>query len=93
MAEKRKTRVGRVIGDKMEKTVVVSIETHRRHPLYNKTIRKAVKYKVHDEEKLSKLGDVVRIVETRPLSKYKRWRVVDIVTKAKAVEVQPQEIT
>ncbi len=93
MAENRKVRVGRVVGDKMDKTVVVAIQGLRRHPLYSKSTKKEVKYKVHDEKKQSRVGDVVRIVETRPLSKFKRWRLAEIVTKAKVVEVQPEEIT
>ncbi|MBI4266813.1 MAG: 30S ribosomal protein S17 [Chloroflexi bacterium] len=93
MAESRKTRVGRVVGDKMEKTVVVAVETLRRHPLYNKSIKRAVKYKAHDEKKECRLGDTVRIAETRPLSKFKRWRVKEIITKAPVVEIKPEEIT
>lgn len=93
MAEKRKTRFGKVVSDKMEKTVVVAVDTPRRHPIYNKTIRRAVKYKAHDEKNQCHLGDTVRIVETRPLSKDKRWRVAEIVTKGEIAEIQPQEIT
>ena len=93
MEGKRKTRFGRVVSDKMDKTVVVAVETPWRHPLYKKTIRRAVKYKVHDEEKQCRMGDMVRIVETRPLSKDKRWRVAEIVTKGEIAEVQPKEIT
>jgi len=92
MEKKRKTRIGRVVGDKMDKTVVVAIETTRRHPLYKKAIRKAVKYKVHDAKNECKLGDVVRISETRPLSKEKRWRIAEIITKREVAEVQPKEI-
>ena len=93
MEKKHKTRVGRVVSDKMDKTVVVAVETTRHHPLYKKTIKRTVKYKVHDENNECRLGDTVRIVETRPLSKYKRWRVAEITTKGKVVEVQPKEIT
>ncbi len=93
MAEKRKTRLGHVVGGKMDKTVVVAVHTLRRHPLYNKSMKKVVRYKVHDENRQSKVGDVVRIVETRPLSNSKRWRIAEIVTKAEVVEVQPEEIT
>ena len=92
MEKKRKTRVGRVISNKMDKTVVVSVETLRQHPLYRKTIRRAVKYKVHDEKNECRLGDTVKIIETRPLSKEKRWRVAEIITKREVVEVQPKEI-
>ena len=93
MEGKRKTRFGRVVSDKMDKTVVVAVETPRRHPLYRKTIRRAVKYKAHDEKNQCQVGDTVRIVETRPLSKEKRWRVAEIITKGEVAEVQPKEIT
>ena len=92
MGIERKAKVGRVVGDKMEKTVVVAVESLRRHPLYQKTIRKTRKYKVHDENKECKVGDTVRIVETRPISKEKRWRVAKIIIKGEVVEVQPKEI-
>ena len=93
MEEKRKTRYGKVVSDKMDKTVVVAVETPRRHPVYKKTIRRAVKYKAHDEKNQCRPGDMVRIVETRPLSKDKRWRVAEIVTKGEVAEIKPQEIT
>ncbi len=93
METKRKTRVGHVVSDKMNKTVVVAVDTPKRHPLYKKTIRRAIKYKVHDEKNECQLGDMVRIVETRPLSKLKRWRVAEIITKGKIVEVRPEEIS
>jgi small subunit ribosomal protein S17 len=93
MEEKRKTRFGRVVSDKMNKTVIVAVETPRRHPLYKKTIRREVKYKVHDEKNECRTGDMVKIVETRPLSRDKRWRVAEIVTKGEVAEVQPGEIT
>lgn len=92
MEKKRKTRVGRVVSNKMDKTVVVTVETLRHHPLYKKTIKRAVKYKVHDEKNECRLGDTVKIIETRPLSKEKRWRVAEIITKREVVEVQPKEI-
>ena len=79
----RKTRVGRVISDKMDKTVVVVAETFVTHPLYKKQIKKTTKFKAHDENNECKIGDVVKIMETRPLSKDKRWRIVDIIEKAK----------
>ena len=79
----RKTRVGRVVSDKMDKTVVVAIEDNVKHPLYNKIVKKTVKFKAHDEENTCSVGDRVMIMETRPLSKDKRWRVVEISTKAK----------
>ena len=92
MEMKRKTRVGRVVSNKMDKTVVVAVETLKRHPLYGKTFKKVAKYKAHDENNECKLGDVVRIVETRPLSKQKRWRVAEIITRKEVAEVKPQDI-
>ena len=92
MEVKRKTRVGRVVSDRMDKTVVVAVETPRRHPLYKKTMRRAVKYKVHDEGNKCGLDDTVRIEETRPFSRLKRWRVAEVITKGNIVEVQPKEI-
>jgi len=92
METKRKTRLGFVVSDKMNKTVVVAVETPKRHPLYKKTIKRVVKYKAHDEENKCKRGDKVRIVETRPLSKDKRWRVVEIVSKGEVLELPPEEI-
>lgn len=93
MEKKRKTRIGRVVSDRMDKTVVVAVETPRRHPLYKKTIKRVVKHKAHDENNECRTGDVVRITETRPLSKQKRWRVAEIITRGEVVEVQPKEIT
>ena len=79
----RKTRVGVVSSDKMDKTVVVTIKDKVRHPLYGKIINRTVKYKAHDEENTCGIGDKVLIMETRPMSKDKRWRVVEIIEKAK----------
>ena len=79
----RKTRVGIVSSDKMDKTVVVSIKDRVRHPLYGKIINRTVKYKAHDADNSCGVGDKVLIMETRPLSKDKRWRVVEIIEKAK----------
>lgn len=79
----RKVRVGRVVSDKMDKTVVVAVETFVTHPLYKKHVKRTTKFKAHDENNECGVGDVVRIMETRPISKEKRWRVVDIVEKAK----------
>jgi small subunit ribosomal protein S17 len=93
METKRKTRIGRVISNKMDKTVVVAVETPKRHRLYKKTLKKITNYKAHDEKNESRVGDLVKIVGTRPLSRDKRWRVAEIVTKAPVVEVQPKEIT
>ena len=79
----RKTRVGKVVSDKMDKTVVVAIVDNVKHPLYKKIIKRTVKLKAHDENNECKTGDRVRVMETRPLSKDKRWRLVEIVEKAK----------
>jgi len=77
----------------MDKTVVVAVETSRHHPLYKKAIKRTVKYKAHDENNECGLGDIVRIVETRPLSRHKRWRVAEIITKREVIEIQPREIS
>lgn len=79
----RKTRVGKVVSDKMDKTVVVAIEDNVKHPLYKKIIKNTIRLKAHDEENACSVGDRVIIMETRPLSKDKRWRVAQIVEKAK----------
>ena len=79
----RKKRIGRVVSDKMEKTIVVAVETKVRHPLYGKTVNRTTKFKVHDENNEAKINDRVSIMETRPLSRDKRWRLVEIVEKAK----------
>lgn len=79
----RKTRIGKVVSDKMDKTVVVAISDNVKHPLYNKIIRKTVKFKAHDENNECRIGDKVSIMETRPISKQKRWRLVEILEKAK----------
>jgi small subunit ribosomal protein S17 len=79
----RKTRVGLVVSDKMMKTVVVSIERRVEHPVYGKMVRRTKKLKAHDEQNAAKTGDTVRIMETRPLSKDKRWRVVEIIERAR----------
>ena len=79
----RKTRVGKVVSDKMDKTVVVAIVDNVRHPLYKKIVKRTVKLKAHDEQNACKIGDTVQVMETRPLSKDKRWRVVTILEKAK----------
>ncbi len=79
----RKVRIGSVVSDKMDKTVVVAVESFVTHPLYNKQIRQTTKFKAHDENNECGIGDIVKIMETRPLSKDKRWRVVNIVEKAK----------
>ena len=79
----RKTRVGRVVSDKMDKTVVVAIVDNVQHPLYKKIVKRTVRLKAHDENNACKVGDRVEVMETRPLSKDKRWRVVEIIEKAK----------
>ena len=79
----RKMRIGQVVSDKMEKTVVVQIERRVQHPVYGKMVRRSKKLKAHDEENAAKTGDTVRIMETRPLSKDKRWRVVEIIERAR----------
>ena len=79
----RKTRVGMVVSDKMDKTIVVAIEDSVKHPLYGKIVKRTVKLKVHDENNECGIGDRVRIMQTRPLSKDKRWRLVEIIEKAK----------
>ena len=85
MAERnlRKTRTGKVISDKMDKTIVVAIEEHVKHPLYKKVVKNTYKLKAHDENNECGIGDNVKVMETRPLSKDKRWRLVEIVEKAK----------
>ena len=82
----RKVRIGTVTSNKMEKTITVLVETVKQHPLYKKTIRTSKKYKAHDEKNEAKLGDVVRIMECRPLSKDKRWRLIEVVERAKTLE-------
>jgi small subunit ribosomal protein S17 len=95
MAEetKRKVRLGQVVSNRMDKTVVVEVSGPKRHPLYKKIIRRVVKYKAHDEKNECQVGDKVRIIETRPLSREKRWRVAEIIAKGEVVEVSPEEIT
>lgn len=79
----RKTNVGKVVSDKMDKTIVVAIEDSVKHPLYGKIVKRTVKLKVHDENNECGIGDRVKIMQTRPLSKDKRWRLVEIIEKAK----------
>ena len=79
----RKVRVGRVVSDKMEKTVVVQVSDLKSHPLYKKVIQRQARFKAHDEQNECKVGDLVRIMETRPISKEKRWRVAEILEKAR----------
>ena len=79
----RKTRIGKVVSDKMDKTIVVAVENHVKHPLYGKIVKKTYKLKAHDENNECGIGDTVKVMETRPLSKDKRWRLVSIVEKAR----------
>ena len=79
----RKTRTGKVVSDKMDKTIVVAVEDHVKRPLYNKIVKRTYKLKAHDEENQCGIGDTVKVMETRPLSKDKRWRLVEIIEKAR----------
>ena len=78
-----KTRIGKVVSDKMDKTIVVAVENHVKHPLYGKIVKKTYKLKAHDENNECGIGDTVKVMETRPLSKDKRWRLVNIIEKAR----------
>ena len=88
MQGKRRTKTGRVISDKMDKTVVVSVERLRRHPIYKRVVRLSSKFKAHDEENSARVGDTVRIEESRPLSREKRWRVVEVVARGSGEELE-----
>ena len=88
----RKTRLGRVVSNKMDKTVTVAVETRRPHPLYKKVVKHRTILKAHDADNACSIGDLVRIEETRPLSREKRWRVLEIVTKGDVAEVQPKDV-
>lgn len=79
----RKTRTGKVVSDKMDKTIVVTVEDHVKHPLYKKIVKRTYKLKAHDEKNECNVGDTVKVMETRPLSKDKRWRLVEVIEKAK----------
>ena len=92
MEGKHKMKFGRVVSDKMDKTVVVVVSAPKRHPRYKKTVKKIVRYKAHDESNECRMGDTVRIVETRPLSRQKRWRVAEILTRGEVVEIKPDEV-
>jgi small subunit ribosomal protein S17 len=89
----QKTKIGKVSSNKMDKTVVVTVETLKRHPLYKKVVKHTRKFKAHDEKNECGLGDLVKIVETRPLSKEKHWRVAEILKKGKVAEISPEEIS
>lgn len=79
---RRQQKVGRVVSDKMQKTIVVAVESLKRHPIYKRTYKQTTKFKAHDEHNSARIGDMVRIEETRPLSKEKRWRLIEILTRA-----------
>ncbi|MBE3552698.1 MAG: 30S ribosomal protein S17 [Kyrpidia tusciae] len=81
----RKTRIGRVVSDKMDKTIVVAVVQSVTHPLYGKTVKRTTKFKAHDENNEARIGDTVKIMETRPLSKEKRWRLVEILERAEVL--------
>jgi small subunit ribosomal protein S17 len=87
MQGKRRVKVGRVVSDKMDKTVVVSVERLRRHPIYKRVVRLSSKFKAHDEENTARVGDTVRIEESRPTSREKRWRVVEVVSRGSHEEL------
>ena len=87
---RRQQKIGRVSSDKMQKTIVVSVETLKRHPLYRRTYKSTTKFKAHDEHNDARIGDMVRIEETRPLSKDKRWRLVEILRRADQVAAVEQ---
>lgn len=91
--ERRKVRVGRVVSDKMDKTAVVVYEWSQPHPIYKKAVRRQTKLYAHDPENRCSLGDTVRIIESRPRSKTKRWKVAEILSSIEIAEVQPEEIS
>ena len=90
--QRRKTRTGLVVSDKGDKTVIVAMEWRQRHPLYRKSVRRITRFHAHDEQNNCRVGDQVRIVETRPISKTKRWRVVEVLARGEVPEVKPIEI-
>jgi len=92
MATQEKLQVGTVVSNKMNKTVVVRIDRYKRHRLYGKSMKVTQRYKAHDENNECRLGDIVRISETRPLSREKRWRIVEVITKGDVAEIAPREI-
>ncbi len=89
---RRKLRTGRVIRDKSDKTVLVVVQWQQRHLLYKKSIRRTTKFYVHDQENRCKVGDLVRIEETRPISRLKRWRVMEIIERREVAEIKPSEL-
>lgn len=93
MRENRKSLTGRVVSDKMQKTVVVQVEVRKPHPLYRRIVRYTSRYKAHDENGSASLGDVVRIEECRPMSRDKRWLVAEVIEKRQVADIQPAQIT
>jgi len=93
METKRKTRIGFVLSRKMDKTAIVGVEVVKRHPLYRKTFRRLIKYKVHDENNQCQAGDKVIISETRPISKEKHWRLLEILSRKEVAELKDEELT
>jgi small subunit ribosomal protein S17 len=93
MEAKRKSMTGRVVSDKMDKTVVVAVDAPKRHPIYKKTVRRTKTYYAHDEKNQVKTGDLVLIEETRPISRLKRWRVAEVLVTGEVAEIKPQEIS
>ena len=90
--ERRKVRIGRVVSDKMDKTVIVAYGWSSPHPIYKKAVRRETRFMTHDPENQAKLGDVVRIIESRPISKTKRWRLAEVLSSQEIAELQPEEI-
>lgn len=91
--ERRKNKVGRVISDTMDKTVVVEVEWRSLHPVYRKSVKRRTRFNAHDEQNACQLGDTVRIVESRPISKTKRWKVAEIISHQEIAEIQPGDIS
>ena len=90
--ERRKVRIGQVVSDKMDKTVVVVYEWSRPHPIYKKAVRRQTRFNAHDPDNQCRIGDTVRIVETRPISKTKRWKVAEVISSREIAKLQPEEI-
>ena len=90
--DRRKVRIGTVISDKMDKTLVVNVEWRQLHRIYDKSVKRITRLKVHDPENRGKLGDIVRVIETRPISRTKRWRLIDVLTIGDIADVQPGDI-
>ncbi|MSQ27547.1 MAG: 30S ribosomal protein S17 [Dehalococcoidia bacterium] len=93
MREKRKILVGRVVSDKMDKTVVVKIDTRKPHRLYHRIVRSTKRFKAHDEGNVCHIGDLVRLIESKPISREKRWAVIEIVERGDVADIQPAEVT